>query len=355
MSVSPTLCRLGGLLLLTAWPGLALATPWTLPRGKAAIVGGFSFSWADEEFFESGPKRRFPLNGAYRAASFTLSGRTGFTDRLELEASVPLSVVSYTSDPVILLPRPAGSEGDELDYYQQNIINLGRTVAGVGDFTIAGRYRWTLSPIAVATEIRVKAPSGYPRPAGTFGERPASAEQFLAEVGRFARPGNVEDDVTLGDGQLDLSALIHAGFTLPSRTFVRGAIGYELRLGGAGDRVIGELRAGQQLGPSVLVFGGARLARTVQSGAVIGVSVAAIDPTLPAEDYRGAENLLLRELRLERDSLDVGGGFIFRLTPDVELNLAYEQVIWGRNTAASRSVSIGLALRTDLDAPLAKR
>jgi hypothetical protein len=90
-------------------------------------------------------------------------------------------------------------------------------------------------PFVLATELRMKTPTGYDRPSGTFGARPTSAADFLANVTTYARPDNVSDDVTLGDGQLDLSATVLVGVSLGPRVFLRADGGYVLRFGGAGD------------------------------------------------------------------------------------------------------------------------
>lgn len=104
------------------------------------------------------------------------------------------------------------------------------------------------------------------------------------------------------------------GYALPSRTFFRADLGFNLRLGGAGDQVVGAVRVGQQIGDVLLFYAHLQGAFSVDDGRFIGVSVAAVDPDLPAAQYSGTRNLLLRELRLERDVLEVGGGAILRFT-----------------------------------------
>ncbi|MCK6544440.1 hypothetical protein L6R52_01090 [Myxococcota bacterium] len=336
--------------LAATTPGIALASPWVLPRGTMALDLAFNYQLADEEYFESGDARLFPLRGRYDAVSFRAAARVGVTDRFELELGLPVTLVSYQSDAVLLLPRPEGSLESELDYYQRNIIPLARTAAGLGDLTVTGRWQWLLEPLAMATELRVKAPTGYDPPQGTFGDRPKSAEEFLAEAGRFVSPDNIRDDVTLGDGQLDLTLSMLFGWASAHGTFVRLDAGYNFRFGGAGSQVVGALRAGQILGDGLLPYVGVQVARTVTEGEIIGVSVAAIDPSLPADQYAGTNNLLLREVRLERDLVELEAGLIVRLSPEAELNFGYQRVLWGRNTAAASGVSLGLGLRTDLDA-----
>lgn len=326
----------------------AEASPWTLKSGQLVLSAGFNHQIASEEFLDSGSSQPFPLRGQLNASSFAVGLRAGFTDRLEFEASIPVSVVNYDSDPVVLLDQPAGSPVSALDYYQQNIIDLARSVAGVGDFVIAGRYGWMRAPVAIATEVRVKAPTGYTPPAGTFGEQPTSAQEFQDEIRRFVAPGNVEDDVTLGDGQLDIAASMLFGYAARSGTFVRVGAGYNFRTGEAGDQVIGDVRLGQVLGKRALVYIGARGAYTVSRGRRIGISVAAIDPLVPASEYGGTSNLFLREVTLDRDALDLGAGLIIRMSERLELNAGYERTVLGRNTSAVNSFSLSLAFRAEM-------
>lgn len=327
-------------------PGTARASPWTLGQGQLVLSAGFDHQRAEEEFLDEGGARAFPLRGRFESTTLTLGIRAGFTDRLEFEAQLPIRTVSYDSDPVILLPPPEGSTEAAFDYYQRNVLRLDRSVSGVADFVIAGRYGWLRTPVAIATELRVKAPTGYQPPAGTFGERPTSREAFVANVRNFVAPENVQDDVTLGDGQLDLTASMLFGYAAPTGTFARLGVGYNLRLGDAGDQVVGDFKLGQAVGRKVLVFAGVRGGYTVERGEVIGISVAAIDPELPAEEYAGTDNLDLRERTLDRDYLDVGGGLIVRMSDRLELNLAYDHTVLGRNTAATHAFGVSLAFRS---------
>jgi hypothetical protein len=335
-------------LALIAVPATAAASPWTLPQGEVVLDASYNYQLATREFFESGPARSFPLRGKYDASSVRLAARVGLTDRLEVELALPLVLVAYRSDPVILLPRdPAGALG-ELDYYQENIIDLSRTAAGISDIDLAARYQWLGPPFVLATELRIKTPTGYDAPSGTFGDRPESIAEFSADPGRFVGPENVRDDVTLGDGQLDLAATLLLGYSITDHLFARVDAGYRLRLGGAGDQFVGAFRTGYLFGDRLLLFGSVSLTKTVGDADVIGVSAAAVDPELPATEYGGLTNLLLREVRLERDVLNVDFGVLLRVTSEVELKAAYQRVLWGRNTAVTDGVTIGISVRASL-------
>lgn len=334
------------LLLVLGWAELVAASPWVLKAGQLVVVGRYDFESADEEFLDDRESQVFPLRGQYRAATFTTSLRYGVLDGLEVELILPIKQVSYTSDPVLLLPTDDFDTA--FDFYQENIIDLSRSVVGLGDIQLASRYQLFERLVRGALELRLKTPTGYNRPAGTFGERPESREAFLAEIDRFVAPENVRDDVTLGDGQLDLSPALLLGVATPFGAFARMDLGYRLRFGGAGDQIFGGFRLGMGIGQRLLVYGGVDVEYAVQEGRVIGVSVAAEDPTLPAAEYGGTENLNLREVTLDRDALSIQGGVIFRATRAVEFNLGYGETVWGRNTARVSAFSIGVGLRTSL-------
>lgn len=326
---------------------VAAASPWTLQRGTAVFYTAYNYQSARQEFIDDRVARNYPLNGRYTGNAFTFGIRAGLTDRLELELQVPIRSVTYDSDPVLLLQRPAGSSLTEFQWAQRNIVALARSTSGVGDINIAARYRLLLRPVALAGELRVKVPTGYQGPSGTFGSQPTSSADFVANAARYVAPGNVRDDVTLGDGQVDLMPSVLLGMSFPSRTFVRLDLGYNVRFGAAAHQFVSALRFGQLIG-DVLIYGWAQLSYAVTQGDLIGVSVAAIDPDLPASSYGGTTNLLLRELRLERDALDLGAGVIFRLAPQVEMNVGYARTVWGRNTSATDSFNVGISLRTNL-------
>jgi hypothetical protein len=321
------------------------ASPWTLPRGTIVFQGSFQYQTAGREFFEQGPSRAFPLQGRYVGNTFTLGLRAGITDRLELELALPIRTVAYTSDPVILAQRPSGSTESEGDFYRRNIINLSRTATGIGDLYLSARYRLALRPFALAIGLRLKAPTGYVGPSGTFGDRPQTASELASNLGRYVSPENVRDDVTLGDGQLDLMPELLLGYAFRTHTFLRVDLGFNGRFGGAGQQVVGAVRVGQAIGSAIVLYAWSQAYLSVTDGRVIGVSVAAQDPDLPASSYAGDRNLLLRELRLERDLVEVGMGVLVRINRDVELNLGYARGVWGRNVALTDSLFANLGVR----------
>jgi hypothetical protein len=332
----------------------ASASPWTLRRGEIAVTAAYDQAWATREYLdEAGRDLPFSLNGSFRGSTMSLGVRAGFSDRLELEIQVPFKLVSYQADPVILIPASVAGGEEGIDFYQENVLDLSQTVQGVGDIRLFGRYNLIRWPVAIALEGRLKAPAGYDGPSGTFGDRPRNQQDFLDRVGELVRPENVQDDVTLGDGQVDLGLSILFGVSLPSRTFIRVDAGYDLRLGGAGDQILASVKAGQLLGRRLLLYADTRLAYAWQQGRVIGVSVAAIDPTLPASEYVGLNNLALRTVTLDRDWLELAVGGIVKITVNVEINVGYNRTLWGRNTSLVQSVYVTLGVRTSVQEPVA--
>jgi hypothetical protein len=328
---------------LALLPMPAFASPWVLPDDVVIVGQRLDYGFADREFLDNSSARAFPLRGQLQTATLDTSARVGMFGNFELELSVPVKLVSYRSDPVILLDQ---GEMGTLDDYQENVIDLSQTTAGVGDVRLTGRWQAFRTRYFVgATELQLKTPTGYDGPAGTFGSRPANNEEFLANVGTFVRPENVQDDVTLGDGQVDLSAAFLAGMALPSGLFVRADLGFRLRLQGAGDEVFGGFKLGQAFGNRVILFAGSDVAFNVQDGDIIGVSVAAIDPELPATEYAGLDNLDLREVPLDREFIRVEGGLIVRIRPGVEGVISYGRLVYGRNIAEVQTVSFGVNAR----------
>lgn len=335
------------------------ASPWVLRPGRIAVSTGAYYQYANSEFFAERANGRafngevpFSLRGQFHSGTTFVSLRAAIVDRFEFDLNIPLRVVSYTADPVLLLPRPADFMGVESDYYRQNIINLSRATAGVADINLALRYQLVnRSPFVMAAELRFKMPTGYAAPQGTFGDRPTSAADFLARAGELVRPENIRDDVTLGDAQLDVAASLLFGLGFSTGTFLRLDAGFVARTEGAGQQLQGSFRVGQSIGRFFVFFAGLNGQLSVTQGRVIGVSVAAIDPTLAASQYgRGGDptfNLLLREVRLDRDILDGTAGVIMRLSPSTELNLSYTRTLVGRNVSATNTLAASVSINTD--------
>ena len=265
------------------------------------------------------------------------------SDALELELRLPFRQVSYRSDPFLLVPNEDEGPGS-FDAYQNKIINFNQSISGLSDLSLALRIKLLSGALASSLELGLQTPTGYRTPSGTFGDKPKSVSEFIERSGELARPENVRDDITLGDGAFAFRPLLHLGYGHSSGFFLRGASGLSLRLQGAGPLFIGELKAGQLIKPWLLIYAGFYYEQTLMSGRVIGVSVTAIDPKLPASEYRGLDNLEPIEVTLDRDQLQTPVGLLFRPLDGAELIFSYSPVIWGRNVAASHTVSVALNL-----------
>ncbi|NJK87990.1 MAG: hypothetical protein HC923_00385 [Myxococcales bacterium] len=326
----------------------AEGSPWALPIDRLALTVSVDYSFATEEFLDARRAQPFPLEGFVQSTTFVPSLRYGLGRGWDVEASLPIKVVSYESDPVILLGPSTGSPGEVFDGFQENVLDFSQTQAGVADIELSLRKQWLQGARALATQIVVKIPAGYRGPAGTFGEFPETQDEFLANAVEFVRPGNIRDDVTLGDGQVDVTAWLHGGTATREGLFVRIGAGYRLRLDDAADQLVSEARLGQALFGRFVVYGGYRWAYSVEDGRLIGVSIAADDPELPATEYGGLSNLVVRELRLENDELVVSGGVIFKIFPRIEINVGYDRTVWGRNVSATNAFRLSIGYLVNL-------
>jgi len=326
--------------------GTAQASPWLLRPGQLVVSTSYDQGYARGEFLDGADNGEIPfsLQGLLTSSTLGIGGRLGIVEGFEMELRVPLKLVNYAADSVILIPEPeGGTEG--IDYYQRNVIDLGRSVAGVGDIELAARFAISKRRLVSALELSLSMPTGYDGPSGTFGNRPTSTEQFVNNVGQYVKPQNIEDDVTLGDGVLVFTPRFLVGMGLKGGTFIRAATGLALRTNGASHQFKLSGKIGQRLAKWLIVWAGGDLDVNVTTGRVIGVSVAAEDPDLPAAEYGGLTNLKLRTPRLEYKQFMPGVGAILRVSKASELYVSYGQVVWGDSVAATRTVSVGLAVR----------
>jgi len=336
-----SLSLLSCLVTVTLYASVSSASPWLLPPDTLVLSGRYDYASASEEFLaDEGTLQRYPLEGRYLANTYTLGARFGLSERFELEMSLPLKVVSFRSDPVILLTPPEG--GDSFNFYQENIISFNQSSVGLGDLNLAARFSLSAYPIASSIELAVSAPTGYQAPAGTFGAKPSSSDDFVAQAQELARPENIRDDVTLGDGVFSFTPTFHAGFGSSFGLFVRGSAGVRIRNGGAGDQLITEAKTGYFITQWMLVYGGVYSELALSRGRVIGLSIAADDPSLPAEEYEGLENLKPIPVTLDRDLIATPIGVLFKPLKAVDMTLTYSPIVSGRNVAKAHTVSVGV-------------
>jgi hypothetical protein len=318
-------------LLALLLPRPATASPWTLPRAGGAVGLKADFQFANHEWLLSGDYQAFPLQGRYFSANLRLGARYGITDRFEIGASLALSHVQYEADEVFL-GAPVGPEFDDLTSNADvvdNVLSFDRRATGISDVELMVRYRITppkMWRFTAAPEIHFKIPTGYRKPGGTFGD-----------------DGELADDVTLGDGQLDITFRMHAGVAPHPRLFLRGDVGFRLRLFGPGQQVVGGLKFGGRIGAFLIPYIGADIEHTVNQGKVIGTSIQTASPDKPARELR-AEDLVMTEYRLDRTALRPAVGVIFSF-PKYELEIGYATIAWGVNVAQLHVVQLGGAVK----------
>ncbi len=308
-------------------PMPASASPWTMPKDELLFTLGYDFQFAEDEFLPDGTYQSFPLDGRFTSSTLRAGFRYGFTSKLEVAAELTAKAVQYTSDPAIVaLPE----DTVDLATAREAVLDFSASRLGPADLFLTGRYNFIKSTVAIANETRLKVPTGYTAPQGTFDEE----------------TGAIADDVALGDGQADLEDSILFGvFIPPTRTFARLDAGFRLRFGGPGHQLIGGAKIGQFIGDHFVLFAGGSGAYTVNDGKVIGQTIVATRDDLQADDIDAAEDLAPLDLRLDKDILAVEGGLLLIPVPGIEIQVAYSQIVLGSNVAAIRSVTVGTALR----------
>ena len=311
-----------------------VASPWTLSKDDVAVDLTYDFSYANREFWPAGKfegKQRFPLGGDYSSSRLAMGLRYGFSDKFEGAIDLSFKQISYKSTP-FFKGNPATFEGREGLYDgDSGIFDFSDSRVGAGDFHFAGRYNFFSNGqvLKLTTETDLKLPGGYEEPQGTFAEG-------TPDVGAIA------DDVTLGDGQVDLTqSLLFGAYILPTKTFVRAEAGYSFRFGVPGDQLEGGLKVGQNVGRNLVFFVGSRGEYTVTDGGAIGISFISTEPEAEPHELRGGKggNIKQIPLTLDKDYVQLVGGAIFRLK-SAELQFSYRQIVWGRNIPAIKTASV---------------
>ncbi len=331
--------RSASLLLLSvavtaALPAPAEASPWTQPKGKLAVKISADYQWAEKEWLIDGNFQEFPLDGRYFGGNLRLGVRYGITPRLEVGASMQISHAEYQADEVWLGP-PVTPEIGEITTGEgliDSVLSLDRSVTGVGDVNVWVKCR--VSPldfwrVVFTPAVEFKIPTGYAAPSGTFADDD---------------PVNgVADDVTLGDGQLDITIRAHGGFVPHPRWFIRADVGFRARFFGPGQQVVGGAKTGVRIGTFFIPYVEGTIEHSVTEGQVIGTSLATSVPEKPARELRAAD-LKPLEIRLDRSILTIRAGAIFSLET-WEVDIGYSGVLWGRNTSRVHTISAGVTLK----------
>ncbi len=318
---------LGSLLTVFLMNSNAWASPWTLPEGHVFLTMDYDFQFATKEFLPDGTLQNYPLNGEFYSNTLRTQARYGFSDRFELGAEFQFKIVSFQADPIIVsIPN----DTVDLPTARRSITDFTATEVGAGDVWLTSRYNLFRGAVLLTNETRLKLPTGYKEPQGTFD----------------SDTGEVADDVTLGDGLASLEdSLLFGTFIRPIRTFARAEAGFRWRFGGPAPQVIGAAKAGTFVTDSILVYGGASAAISIGEGDALGTSFISTDPDLQPEDVEIGTNTIPVEIPFDQDWVQVEAGVLFVVNADAEVHVDYNQIVWGNNIALTHGVTIGVALR----------
>lgn len=311
--------------LCTGLTQSAQASPWTVPADEFVLAIDSNYQSADEEYLPDGTLQQFPLDGEFTSVNLGIGGRYGFTDRFEGAFRLNFKRVDYDSDPVVL-----GLPDDPNDQVAVNeaIFDFSTSEAGASDAFFYGRYNFYSGSVMLTSETSLKLPTGYQQPEGTFEEGQPT-------------PAAIEDDVTLGDGQADLTQSLLMGLYLPpTRTFARFDVGYKHRFGSPGDQLVGGASIGQYLGDHWLVFIGGHGAYTLFEGDPIGKSFITRTPGKPTNEF-SASDVETIDISLDKDYLTVEGGVILALD-QLEIRASYGRMVTGSNIPQIDSFSLGV-------------
>ena len=309
------------------WASGAKASPWVLEKGVFAVGLSAGAGLASSEFLPDGRNQAFPLRGRFDSYFVQLDTRAGVGNGFEVTFKTLVKGVSYQADPVILTDKgPQNSL--TLNDARQGVFNFSRRALGLADLYLGAVYQHYRGSVIVASSVELKLPSGYVGPKETFRDR-------------SPLPGQVADDVALGDAQVDLQYMLELGWVIQrTRTFFALNLGYRARFNGPGHQALGEVKVGQAIGKRVFVFATAETALTLFDGEVIGTTFVAKDPLQPADRFE-LSNLETLNLRLDRSFVSVGGGVILRAGGN-EWVASASRVVWGRNYSELTQFSLGV-------------
>jgi hypothetical protein len=309
-----------------------LASPWTLPEGDLALGISTDYQFARREWLQTGEFQRFPLDGRYRSANLRSGLRYGLRDRMEIGGTLSFSFLSYDADPIFLGDQTVDQTQvpGSRESIAANIISLDQKEVGLADLRLFVRNRLTpVGRVLAATEIELKLPTGYRQPAGTFrNDDPAQG---------------TSDDVTLGDGQADITGRLLLGFSPTWDWFIRVDAGARARLFGPAPQVVGAFKTGYRVTPTFLPYAMVDAQFSVGEGESVGLSFITRTPEIPSFDY-AVDVLETLEIRLDRDIVQAGLGAILSFG-DRDIDLSYSMVVHGRNIAQLHIFSVGTNLR----------
>ena len=354
MMTSPPSADVRGLLWLGASLTIVLsaasasASPWVLPKDTTVLQLQYRTEFADREFLPDGTNQDFPLNGEFSSQSAELTLRRGLGMDMEVSLKAVYKSIDFTSDPLyITAPAEDGSNDINGDgrVAISPVFSFSDQVHGLQDIFLSIRYNAINSFILVTPELELKVPSGYDKPTGTFrdGDPGLLSASEASDVIPMGEPP-IQDDFTLGDGQVDLTGqLLFGTFISATQTFARANVGFRLRFNGPGEQVIWGVKAGQLIGKHLALFAEINGTHTVIDGDTIGQSFATREPDEEAEGFR-LETFDVIDLTQDRDFIDVGGGVILKFDR-YEFIFSGGKIIDGSNIAELVFANLGTVYR----------
>jgi len=175
------------------------AGPWTLPKGeKASTVIGDFFS-ADTYHDQDGSRRPLGGGGLIERRGITWAGELGWKKKASFLYSIPFASSS----------RRMGG-GDHPPYVP--------SATGFGDAHFGFKYALRSGRTASAIELNWKAPLGYER-----------APTYFSDDSTDINVAEQTNNPKLGEGQQDVSGILHFGTAIRHRGFAQAAGGYTYR------------------------------------------------------------------------------------------------------------------------------
>lgn len=308
----------------------AFASPWTLAEKKMSLTLSYDYQQASDEFLDNGDLQKFPLSGEFSSNSLRFDIRYGLTDSFELALGLGFKDNRYSADPAII-EFTEGATMASLPDARGQILNFNRSVTGLSDIYPAIRYNLSPGIIRVTSQTRVKLPSGYDPPSSTLNDT-----------------GAVVDDVSLGDGQIDIEqAFLFGSFIDATNTFFRVDMGGRLRLGEPGHQFFGSFKIGQFIGPKIAITASIDGQITPIKGEPVGTTFVANSGDLTAQNIT-TDQIIAKDLFLDKDLVSVGFGALFIVKPGVELQLSGNQFIGGKNLPSITTFTFASSFSFDI-------
>jgi len=216
---------LAALLLGLALSGSASAGPWTLAKGENFTSFSGDFASSDTYHDQDGNRHTLGGGGLIEERGITWHGEFGWKKKLSIVYSIPFVSSS----------RRLGG-GDHPPYVP--------SATGFGDAHFALKYAVKNGRTATAIELNWKAPLGYER-------APTYFSDSTTDINVAEQTGNPK----LGEGQQDISGILHVGTGIGSHAFVQAAGGYTYRFEAPEDLIVFSAEVGYWITGPILIGG----------------------------------------------------------------------------------------------------